>query len=305
MKVVRSFVLAKRSMLLISISSLLSLQPVSGNIFVTVKECKDDKTFLVKNEEGKDCTWLSQKRKGKKNKLCQDSNVSTSCPVTCGTCMNTSSCKDDETFLVKNKEGKGCKWLSQKRMGKRKKLCNDPNVSSSCPVTCDTCSNISSINNVETECPADMSSPVFKESCENYKDGLTCDYNYIYTGCTWGSIKCTPSQVFECSHSAGTWVRASMMPTPCQNPSQGLPLYQQCEPCPTVEPADKCPAEEPGNGSPCSEAGLQCDYDFIFTGCSTEELRCTPISFYFCMDEGSWQLAQAGMVPCPETLPFP
>jgi len=304
MEVVRSFVSKKSSLLLIAIFSFLTLQIVSGNIFITVKECQDDINFLVKNEEGKDCEWLSQKRPGKRKKLCKDSNVSASCPVTCGTCIKTTSCQDDKTFLIK--EGKGCEWLSQKRLGKRKKLCKDPNVSSSCPVTCGTCNKISSINNLETQCPADMSSPVFDQSCENYEDGLTCDYNYIFTGCTWNSLQCTSQQFMECSHSAGSWIRASAMPPPCQNPpSEGLPLNQECEPCPTVEPADKCPSEEPGNQTPCSEVGLQCDYDFMYTGCSIEELRCTPISFYFCTEEGTWQLAMAGMVPCPDTYPFP
>ena len=52
-------------------------------------EYKNDASFRYKNEEDKDCAWLDQKIKEKKNKICKDADVPKSFPETCGPCKTT------------------------------------------------------------------------------------------------------------------------------------------------------------------------------------------------------------------------
>jgi len=241
MKTIRYTALATNLFLIVRLLCMIDHQLVSGNnMFLTSSTCKDDETFLYKNEGGKDCAWLGQKRKRKKNKICKDSNVLKAYPETCGAC--------------------------------------------------------------ETTCPLNLSSSEFYQSCSKYKDGLTCNYNYIYTGCTWNSLQCTSQQFYECGQSE--WMRVSMMPAPCENLPPDLPLYRECEPCPKVEPAGECPDIPPDFGSKCTQVGQECKYGFRLTGCSPEKLGCSPTEWHYCTEENVWIVAMAGMVQCPETLPI-
>ena len=91
-----------------------------------------------------------------------------------------------------------------------------------------------------------------------------------------------------------------MTSTLLANPPQNFPLYDECKPCPKVEPADKCPSNQPEAFSKYSTVGHECSYDFRYLRCNLEELQCTPLTFFTCSDENTWEVAVAGIVSCSE-----
>lgn len=216
-----------------------------------------------------------------------DNNIDGSRQLMSGNSKNK-SCKDDEEFLYKNKNGKNCEFIGQTRK-RKKKLCKKSNISQLCPVTCGKC---------RTKCPKQYSSPKFKKSCAKYEDGLNCNFNHMFTGCSWNSIQCTGQQSYECNESK--WRLITMMPQPCANPPLDFPLHDECAPCPKVEPANKCPSSQPDVHSKCSTIGLECSYDFRYLGCGLEELKCVPLTFYTCSEEKIWEMAVVDIKICPE-----
>jgi len=204
-------------------------------------------------------------------------------------CMShANECEDNEYFLFRNKAGKDCAWISKRKKNWRKWLCSKQTTLKSCPVSCGRCI---------TKCPWKFDSPKFKKSCENYQDGLDCYYNPIFMGCTWDGLRCEWHKKYSCIDSE--WRLVTMMPLPCASPPKGLPRLKKCKPCTKVLPSAKCPSEKPESQSECNEVGLKCNYDFEYSGCNKKELKCTPMSFYTCGDDKTWNLALADKRKCP------
>ena len=121
-----------------------------------------------------------------------------------------------------------------------------------------------------------------------------CPYNHVFLGCTFATgMLCTPIDYFYCDAEDGFWQRTSVMPVPCPcEIDPGFPRFGTCSPCPSVEPAGICPPEEPPSGTGCSghyeangDAPLDCYYDFLYRGCTTEGLTCQPGVVYTCTGE--------------------
>lgn len=160
-------------------------------------------------------------------------------------------------------------------------------------------------------------------TCAGYEDQLTCNYDYMYTGCTWDELNCTPLMKCRCDQSftsEGGWACLSRYIAPCQSKPEGHPFGQYCDPTaplplPSKEEeggdavdgrlSDECPAEAM-YGESCAGFvdDLTCDYDYIYGGCTWNELSCFPV--VSCSCDGNWQCMSMAMVPCdsePEGLP--
>ena len=202
------------------------------------------------------------------------------------------SCTDDDNFLYKDREGKDCKWISEKKFRRKKKLCENSDILYSCPLSCAKGRN---------KCPKKFTWSKLNNGCAKYKNGLNCDSNHIFTGCTWNTLQCSVHEKYECCKSE--WLLSTMIPEPCSKPfPEDLPLYESCEPCPVVQPADKCSNEKPKNSSNCPQAGLECNYNFMHVGCNLEELKCMAMEFYTCSEDKVWMLAIADPKPCTPPL---
>jgi len=201
--------------------------------------------------------------------------------------VSNKACKDDENFLYRNMVRKGCKWIAGHKRKAKKKLCQDTNVSKSCPVSCKKCK-IKSNTLKNKKCPETSSSSIFGNNCKTYKDGMECNYKYVFTGCTWNDIQCSAQESYNC-HKA-KWKPKTLVNTQCtSNVPNDLPLNEKCTPCPKVgQPAAKCPKEQPISQSKCDNVGLRCNYDFQYTGCDLDQLKCQPIRVYTCGKGKKW-----------------
>jgi len=94
--------------------------------------CKDDPNYRHEGKSKKTCEWI----KKKKEELCKEKSVSTSCPVSCGVCSDESPCEDDPSYRHKDKDKRNCKWIKKRK----DKYCSKQNVFQFCPVSCDICS---------------------------------------------------------------------------------------------------------------------------------------------------------------------
>ncbi|OEU12802.1 hypothetical protein FRACYDRAFT_244077 [Fragilariopsis cylindrus CCMP1102] len=199
---------------------------------------------------------------------------------------------------------------------------------------------------VAAVCPLN---PEFNGPCRTVGD--ICDYDHLYTGCTWGDLQCTPVISCEC-FSDETWqcliaasvqcndgiggrsmmfefenepVAEAAAAVAATNTStttipDGLPWGDRCDPSddlPQAQPDTIVPVEVEGrlNGE-CPESGphfgscsdeyvpnLICEYDYIYTGCSWDELSCGSFN------DGDWACRSFSMFPCnaqttPDDLPW-
>jgi len=76
-----------------------------------------------------------------------------------------------------------------------------------------------------------------------------------------------------------------------------------CEPCPEEPPEKNCPLEKPEAGRECYIEG-DCSYDFETTGCTADDIQCTPTSFFSCF-EGRWVEGVVANEPCPPPIEKP
>lgn len=179
------------------------------------------------------------------------------------------------------------------------------------------------------ECPA--SEPEPNGACRS--SASSCEYNHVFTGCTWEELTCTP--ISYCNCVDGTWMCIMAAMAPCIGlgllsgfderdafdaglPPNGLPWGDSCDPnaelpTPPPEPAEtvvegrlseECP-DEPQYGRTCTDSyvtELSCDYDYIYVGCSWSELGCYPIVGCDCdlFGDGTWACWSAAMMGCPE-----
>mmetsp|Transcript_59334 Transcript_59334/g.64060 ORF Transcript_59334/g.64060 Transcript_59334/m.64060 type:complete len:461 (+) Transcript_59334:111-1493(+) len=170
------------------------------------------------------------------------------------------------------------------------------------------------LNRIEEEeqqqqsvCPA--TAPILNDQCDTEQiGGVVCKYQYVYTGCTWSTLQCTPLSTCECSND-GTWACFSDTLIPCDNnnggdvaglppwggdcnPNNVLPVPPQqeealVEPPTIINESVVCP-EVPTLNGPCETLGDVCEYQHVLMGCTWEELRCSPIMRCECDDDGTW-----------------
>ena len=204
--------------------------------------------------------------------------------------------------------------------------------------------------------------PEFNSPCRTVGD--ICDYDHLYTGCTWEDLQCTPVISCEC-FSDETWqcliaasvqcndgiggggfggssmmfefenepVAEAAAAVAATNTStttipDGLPWGDRCDPSDdlpqaqpdTIVPVEvegrlngECPESGPNFGS-CSDEyvpNLICEYDYIYTGCSWDELSCGSVMSCECdqFNDGDWACRSFSMFPCnaqttPDDLPW-
>jgi len=108
---------------------------------------------------------------------------------------------------------------------------------------------------IET-CPEVPPEPFGSESCEEYQEGLRCDFfEFTCCGSTGPVLSC------DCLEKEWSCVVASQCPEDC--PPIGVPTHPPIEICPEVPP-------EPFGSESCEEyqEGLRCDF-FEFTCCGS------------------------------------
>jgi len=78
------------------------------------------------------------------------------------------------------------------------------------------------------ECPANYEFG----SCSGYVPDLRCDYNHMYTGCTWDTLRCTAIMQCTCGglSRGGEWACMSFSLMPCESTPEGHPAFESCDP---------------------------------------------------------------------------
>mmetsp|Transcript_58023 Transcript_58023/g.62705 ORF Transcript_58023/g.62705 Transcript_58023/m.62705 type:complete len:384 (+) Transcript_58023:294-1445(+) len=115
-------------------------------------------------------------------------------------------------------------------------------------------------------CP--KNAPTNQNDCSAFENDLTCDYNFMLTGCNRSALQCSPANSFTCSEGK-QWEEVASIPAPCPIPSNKCPTNLSS---PDFEKS--C--------NPTYQDDLMCKYDFIFTGCNKGELQCTSQQWYSC-----------------------
>ena len=258
----------------------------------------------------------------------------TSCPLTrdyfaaCSDTMVGRECFYDYAYT-------GCNWASLSCSPMVECKCENPlgsgegtwsckeNISPSCalrrspdlPAVGESCNpedSLDSLHSVETriestekpiespstpptssECPLN---PIFGE-CIGYQEGLHCDFEYVYKGCTWDTLQCSPA--IQCDCSEGIWNCEIDFTTPCEvtvngHPPGGVPWGEECDPeTPLVIPENiekkaQCPDAFAFGSCAQFEEDLKCDYNYAYKGCTWDEFACAPSITCRCKQE-SWR----------------
>jgi hypothetical protein len=180
-------------------------------------------------------------------------------------------------------------------------------------------SSTNSTNAVElsSECPLD---PNFGE-CSGYQDGLHCDFDFIYTGCTWDMLQCSPA--IQCDCSEGLWNCVVDFTEPCEvtvngHPPGGIPWGEECHPSIPIEIPEKmekkkqCPETFAFGSCIEYEDDLGCEYNHVYRGCIWDEFSCDPSIRCDCQQD-TWECSGNFENPCklddgnsalPEGLPW-
>lgn len=161
----------------------------------------------------------------------------------------------------------------------------------------------------------------------------TCEYGHQYTGCTWTELRCISTTNCICNNE-GSWECSAVSIVACVEEDQissTLPIFESCNPDDELLGATEgtslnqnnvheeeqqddsllCPIEAPESFvTPCrNNIDTKCDYQFVFTGCSWEDLACTATISCECFDGiGAWGCDVFTLAPCrddtPDGLPF-
>jgi hypothetical protein len=170
---------------------------------------------------------------------------------------------------------------------------------------------------LSSECPMD---PSFGE-CSGYQDGLHCDFDFVYTGCIWDDLQCSPA--IQCDCSNGLWHCVVDFTEPCEltvngHPPGGIPWGQECHPSIPIEipeniqKEDQCPETFAFGSCIEYEDDLRCEYNHVYRGCSWDEFACAPSIQCDCQQD-TWECSGNFENPCklddgtlalPEGLPW-
>ena len=167
------------------------------------------------------------------------------------------------------------------------------------------------------ECPLN---PTFGE-CGAYQDGLHCDFEYVYKGCSWDTLQCSPA--IQCDCSDGNWDCDIENTKPCVitvngHPPGGVPWGERCDPSepiatPEIMPKKNvCPDSFSFGSCLLFEEDLKCEYNHAYKGCTLDEFACVPSITCECKKD-SWKcsgdfenecLVGDGESPIPEEFPW-
>jgi len=222
-----------------------------------------------------------------KNESCSDDFVGTSC----GYDYQVTGCSPDDLTCSPSRI-----YTCKKKGKKRKWNLSVPEI--------DCGNSILKLNDTEPcdpkeFCPSLL--PDFGSSCELSPD-LSCPYEYTYIGCTFeDGVSCVPLTTAFCSDT-NEWESLSVLFPPCLVLELDIPSGT-CEPCPEEPPEKNCPLEKPTAGSECL-IQADCSYDFETTGCTADDIQCTPTSYFFCLD-GQWEEGGVATLQCPPPIGLP
>ena len=170
----------------------------------------------------------------------------------------------------------------------------------------------------EPECPVDQ--PRFDDSCSGYPEGETCNYNFMYTGCTWDTLQCSWIASCSCDERSETWACRMKSLARCgvfdaevgewvDNTPEGLPWGDTCNPqeeLPTP-PEPQCPEGMPDfldNSCEGYSDGKTCNYNHMYIGCTWDTLRCFSTASCSCNDESeTWACTMARIAGCDASAP--
>jgi len=134
------------------------------------------------------------------------------------------------------------------------------------------------------ECP--FHAPEYESNCSDYKDYLSCDYNYKHSDCGVGGLQCYPIETYTYSED-NIWHQAMFAPVPCVGEPEDLPIGEECNP-------KECPLLESDNQSDSSnhEGSSDCKYGYQYTDCGVADLQCSQTRMLTCSKDNnnSWQL---------------
>lgn len=143
------------------------------------------------------------------------------------------------------------------------------------------------------ECP--LKEPMHGTDCSSYEGKDECHYDYKTIGCDADSLTCAPTKYYTCMEEP-------------DGKSDRWQLQYTMRPACYYEGADKscdpsgCPLSAPIPGTDCSSynGGKQdCMYNFKFDGCSFDDLRCSPTSYFSCnSDFNTWEVAETKPLDC-------
>jgi hypothetical protein len=133
-------------------------------------------------------------------------------------------------------------------------------------------------------CPYEA--PAVKTPCgKTPEEG--CSYDYSVAGCTPEQIECRADSTYYCGDD-GFWEIEYDFRPKCKAP-EGCP-WGECDPYDFDNFCNLCPDEAPEPETPCEENSDEgCSYDYSVSGCTPEEIQCSPDSTYYCND-GFWEV---------------
>jgi len=137
-------------------------------------KCANTPSYLYRSEAKKTCKWIT-KNADRRQKLCLESAVASSCPISCGHC-----CIDNQNFRIKLKSGKKekCNWLDTN--AKRRNWCKkEQMIRINCRKSCKTC--LGKVTSTRPDPPTNA--PTKKSKCAD-------NLSYVYDAddshtCKW------------------------------------------------------------------------------------------------------------------------
>ncbi len=173
-------------------------------------------------------------------------------------------CRDRKRYSIRRKgqRYKVCKWVAEKP----EKRCNKTiikrrkvnqkikrikiNPKKYCGCTCPSSADV--VDAVDVACPSVINDPineVHKASCENYEKGKTCNYEWIWVGCTYAELKCQPITRCTCGNIFSPTQAPAETPTQAPLPGDWICAMSVVPYCP---PSREEPVP-PQRHQPCTE----------------------------------------------------
>lgn len=224
----------------------------------------------------------------------------------------SAECKDDLDFRWKKNNKRNCDWIGSRKKKKFDKLCAKSKVQKKCPLTCGICADSVEAPAPTATCPAIK--PEEGSKCNELAQDERCFYDYRFSGCGSGNLKCEASVEFKCI--SGEWVEEGIPLVLCTSEYEEQ-WNTRCEPdvailAPTKSPViaaiTGCPAIKPYVDVNCNDYDIPkegCSYDYIAVGCNSQSLSCIPIYHYSCdAPSGIWNVLAMAVEYCElDTVP--
>lgn len=308
----------------------------------SASDCEDNPDFRYKKDEKKTCGWVGSLSKKKKKKICKKKGVEKNCKSTCDVCdVGLMHCPFK--FTSRNFK-KNCNSFETGLECGYKHVytgCNTGEMACT-PTKIYTCLDDSSesdsskswiLSDADDEdceifdpprpygdkcdphqCPP--FEPSEGDDCEWYhsKD-KTCGYDPKWYGCSYGELQCANSREFTCDPLDLVWTMNEKTPPSCSlggHQGESCDIDNPIQPVrPPVDGGDRqlsCPEEEPTTDR-CEDGRTPdggCGYNYVVTGCTTDEISCSAMATYECYyDDAPWLKSTGGAELCSDDdIPF-